>query len=187
MTRSTDVQITTQRVAAKLRERGHAARAYRTPRGRHGQPESGVLIHVVCTEAWRYPDGHWDIFDRPARLLHAAGHGPHTWMWNDQLVVPEMSSTSALVAWVAEHLPPPEHPEYRTYWHFSSPGERPADPPEQWEKRWREHLFAELHPSTPIRTTPARDTHPRAHRPARINPHRQRRSIHTTPPGGNHQ
>ncbi|CQD24548.1 hypothetical protein BN1232_06255 [Mycobacterium lentiflavum] len=178
MTSTTELHSITKHVAAKLRTRGYAARAYSDSRGPHDQPESGVVIHVVCTEAWRYPDGRWEIIDRPARLVHATGCWPHTWIWNYQLAVPEPSSTSALAAWVAEHLPPPDHPEYRTYWHFSSPGARPAGAPPQWEQRWREHLFAELRPRERTSAAPACDIHPRHY------PRNTIRSIHTNPPGG---
>lgn len=184
MTSTTDLRIIAKDVAAKLRGRGYAARAYSGPYGPHDQPESGVVIPVVCTEAWRYPDGRWEIIDRPARLTHSDAHWPHTWMWNNQLGVPELSSSSLLAAWVITHLPPPDQPEYRTYWHFTSPGGMPATPPQQWEQRWREHLFTELCPGASTRVAPALDKHPRLHLHARIHPLHTRRSIHTKPSGG---
>ncbi len=69
-------------VAATLRALGYAARSYSAPGEDGDPPEFGVAIHIVCTEAWRYPDGRWEIIDRPARLVAAAPSAPHTWLFN---------------------------------------------------------------------------------------------------------
>ncbi|MCA2304868.1 hypothetical protein JF770_14975 [Mycobacterium intracellulare] len=170
------MHIIAKHVAATLRSRGYAARAYRTPHGPYDRPESGVVIHIVRTEAWRYPNGRWEIIDCPARLVQADADSPHTWMWNDDLAVPELGSSSALAAWVAERLPPPDQPEYHTYWHFSSPGTRSAAPPQQWEKCWREHLFTRVPPALA----------PGFHLPARLHLRRNNRSMHSKSPRGEH-
>lgn len=131
ITRS-DPRIDAGIVAATLRALGYAARSYNAP-------EFGVAIHIVCTEAWRYPDGRWEIVDRPARLVAAAPSASHTWLFNCCVAVPEPSSAAALAAWVAAQLPPPDLPEYRAYWQLSPLCTPPAAAPAQWARLWCEH------------------------------------------------
>lgn len=126
-------------VAATLRALGYAARSYRSTGVGGGQPGFGVAIHIVCTEAWRYPDGHWEIVDRPARLVAADPSAPHRWLFNYGVAVPEPTSAAALAAWVAAQLPPPDLPEYRAYWQFTPPSTPPPDAPTHWAQRWCEH------------------------------------------------
>jgi hypothetical protein len=135
-----DPRIDAGIVAATLRALGYAARSYSAP-GEDGEPpKSGVAIHLVCTEAWRYPDGHWEIIDRPARLVAAVcPPASHTWLFNRGVAVPERASAAALAAWVAAQLPPPDVPEYRVYWQFSPPAAPPAAAPAHWARRWCEH------------------------------------------------
>jgi hypothetical protein len=138
-TTRSDPRIDAGIVAATLRARGYAARSYSTP-GEDGDPcEFGVAIHIVCTEAWRYPDGRWEIIDCPARLVTAAATAPHTWLFNRGVAVPEPTSAAALAAWVAAQLPPPDRPECRTYWQFSPPAAPPAAAPALWARQWSEH------------------------------------------------
>lgn len=125
-------------VAATLRTLGYAARSY-SALGEDGQPEYGVAIHIVCTEAWRYPDGRWEIIDRPARLVAAARSAPHTWLFNSGVAVPEPISAAALAAWVAAQLPPPDRPDYRAYWQFKPPCAPPPAAPPHWAQQWCEH------------------------------------------------
>ena len=126
-------------VAATLRALGYAARSYSAPGEDDDPPEFGVAIHIVCTEAWRYPDGRWEIIHRPARLVAAARAGPDTWLFNCGVAVPEPASAAALAAWVAAQLPPPDLPEYRAYWQFSPPSTPPATAPAHWARQWCEH------------------------------------------------
>lgn len=123
-------------VAATLRDLGYAARSYHARRGDGDPPVFGVAIHIVCTEAWRYPDRRWEIIDRPSRLV-AVAH--HRWIYNGGVTVPEPRSASSLAAWVAAQLPPPERPEYRAYWQFTPPAPPPATAPAGWADHWREH------------------------------------------------
>ena len=127
-------------IAAILRALGYAARSYSAPGGDcDPPPEFGVAIHIVCTEAWRYPDGRWEIIDRPARLRATAPAAPHSWLYNRGIAVPEPTCAAALAAWVAAQLPPPDLPEYRVYWQFSPPDTPPATAPPHWAQRWCEH------------------------------------------------
>lgn len=126
-------------VAATLRALGYAARSYSAPRADGDPTEFGVAIHLVCTEAWRYPDGRWEIIDRPARLVAAAPAAPHGWLYNFGVTVPEPTSAASLAAWVAAQLPPPDLPEYRVYWQFSPPDTPPATAPAHWARQWCEH------------------------------------------------
>lgn len=138
-TTRSDPRIDAGLVAAALRALGYAARSYSAP-DNHGDPcEVGVAIHVVCTEAWRYPDGHWEIIDCPARLVNADPTAPDTWLFNRGVAVPEPTSVASLAAWVAAQLPPPDLPEYRAYWQFSPPETPPAAAPARWARQWCEH------------------------------------------------
>ncbi|WP_293002853.1 hypothetical protein [Mycobacterium sp.] len=134
-----DPRLDADIVAATLRALGYAARSY-SAAGEDGEPpEFGVAIHIVCTEAWRYPDGRWEIIDRPARLVAAARTAPRSWLFNCGVAVPEPTSAAALAEWVAAQLPPPDLPEYRAYWQFSPPDTPPAAAPMHWARQWCEH------------------------------------------------
>ena len=145
---------TKERIAEGLRERGFDARVFEDTDGMYCQPESGVAIHGVCVLGWRYPDGHWQFIDRPARLLEPDQHDPtQRWIWEEitsssgsrrQLSVIVTDHPEAVCARLAELLPvDPEKPHARCFpdlWTWESTGWFSGGAPQRWDQAWRKHL-----------------------------------------------
>lgn len=149
-------EVTAAQIAEELRALGYDARAHtRSPHDQEDQYESGVLIHAVYVEGWRYPDGRWEFIQRPAELIERDPLNRDTRLLvvpneatggGGRYDVPDYGSASAIAAWVAHWLPAPNKPCSGLFRHFNDLDYYHYDPPEQWYWAWRDHLFSDLYP-----------------------------------------
>jgi hypothetical protein len=148
-------------IVAELRASGYDARLYErvddcaTERntnpddsGHTGRRETGVAVHAICVQGWRYPDGSWIFLDRPAVLLEPDEADPRgLWRWDHTLsstfeLPDDTAAPRHVAAWITDQLGAPDEPHCRLYRHIDDADPYDADAPRHWRHAWQRAIAA---------------------------------------------
>lgn len=155
-------------IVAELRASGYDARLFECTNDAidpHANPdgwahtthcETGVAIHGICIQGWRYPSAAWIFLDRPAVLLEPDPIDPRgLWRWDHALASTFDGPANATVprdiaTWITEQLGAPDEPHCRLYRHIDDVDPHNPDVPQHWKQAWQDFtnpLGAAHHPA----------------------------------------
>jgi hypothetical protein len=153
VTDSTDPTLA--EVAEALCAPGYDARPRPDPDAAGNNTATGVAVHAVYVEGWRFPDGRWAFLERCAQSVKITDPDPDSWWlivpkeasWGHRgHEIPSYASAADIAAWVAHRLPAPDSPDCELFRHPNDAKEYRYEPPPRWQQAWRERLFTETHP-----------------------------------------